>query len=59
VKHAFQVKTTWKTLTKKPVGASDDEASVNLRSRSAKLRAARRVEAAAEAEPYGAEEETE
>jgi len=44
VKQAFHDKTTWKTLWKKPLAATDEERSVNLRSRSAKLRAARRVE---------------
>ncbi len=40
-KQAFHDKSTWKPLTKKPVGATEEERSVNLRSRSAKLRAAR------------------
>lgn len=34
----------WKVLTKKPVGPTDEEIKINPRSRSAKLRAAERVE---------------
>lgn len=42
VKRAFHVRDTWAPLTKKPVVASEDEAAQNARSRSAKLRSARR-----------------
>ena len=42
VKRAFQ-SAGWQRLTKKPVMASDDEQQQNARSRSAKLRAARRI----------------
>ena len=34
----------WKVLTKKPVGPTEEESKINPRSRSAKLRAAERVE---------------
>jgi 16S rRNA (cytosine1402-N4)-methyltransferase len=43
VKRAFHAKGTWTSLTKKPLVASDEENAANPRSRSAKLRAARRV----------------
>jgi 16S rRNA (cytosine1402-N4)-methyltransferase len=43
VKRAFHVKDTWQPLTKKPLVATDEEGAENPRSRSAKLRAARRV----------------
>jgi 16S rRNA (cytosine1402-N4)-methyltransferase len=42
VKQAFHVRETWEPLWKKPLAAGDEERSINLRSRSAKLRAARR-----------------
>jgi 16S rRNA (cytosine1402-N4)-methyltransferase len=42
VKHAFQDRTTWEPVTKKPVTADDDEVRDNPRARSAKLRVARR-----------------
>jgi 16S rRNA (cytosine1402-N4)-methyltransferase len=42
VKSAFQEKATWIPLWKKPLGPSDDERVHNIRSRTAKLRAARR-----------------
>ena len=45
VKRAFHVKDTWRPLTKKPVVATDEEGASNPRSRSAKLRAARRLSA--------------
>jgi 16S rRNA (cytosine1402-N4)-methyltransferase len=47
VKRAFQA-VGWEPLTKKPLVASDEEQQQNPRSRSAKLRAARRVAAAEE-----------
>jgi 16S rRNA (cytosine1402-N4)-methyltransferase len=43
VKVAFKERATWEVLTKKPVTASDDETLSNPRSRSAKLRAAKRL----------------
>jgi 16S rRNA (cytosine1402-N4)-methyltransferase len=45
VKRAFHAKDTWAPLTKKPVVATDEEGASNPRSRSAKLRAARRLSA--------------
>jgi 16S rRNA (cytosine1402-N4)-methyltransferase len=45
VKQAFHESSIWEPLWKKPLGASDEERSMNVRSRSAKLRAARRREA--------------
>ena len=42
VKHAFQNKSTWTPLFKKPLAATDEERAENPRARSAKLRAARR-----------------
>ena len=47
VKHAFRDDERLSPLTKKPIIASDEERDRNPRSRSAKLRAARRVEATA------------
>jgi 16S rRNA (cytosine1402-N4)-methyltransferase len=47
VKHAFRDSAHLKPLTKRPIIASDEERESNPRSRSAKLRAARRIEAAA------------
>ena len=46
VKHAFRDNEHLAPLTKRPITASDEEREANPRSRSAKLRAARRVEAA-------------
>jgi 16S rRNA (cytosine1402-N4)-methyltransferase len=43
VKRAFHVKDVWAPLTKKPLVATDEECAENPRSRSAKLRAARRL----------------
>lgn len=43
-KHAFQHRDLWTPLWKKPLVASDEERGQNPRSRSAKLRAARRME---------------
>ncbi len=43
VKRAFHAKDTWSPLTKKPLVATDEESASNPRSRSAKLRAARRI----------------
>jgi 16S rRNA (cytosine1402-N4)-methyltransferase len=47
VKHAFRDSQLLSPMTKRPIIASDEERESNPRSRSAKLRAARRVEAAA------------
>jgi 16S rRNA (cytosine1402-N4)-methyltransferase len=44
VKRAFHDKSAWEPLFKKPRFASDEEASMNPRARSAKLRAAARLE---------------
>ena len=44
VKHALRDRTRWQPLTKKPIGPTDAEVEDNPRSRSAKLRAARRSE---------------
>ena len=47
VKRAFQDRQTWERITKKPMLPSDNERAVNPRSRSAKLRVARRCSALA------------
>jgi 16S rRNA (cytosine1402-N4)-methyltransferase len=43
VKRAFQDRMTWAPLTKKPIIATEEEQAQNPRSRSAKLRVARRL----------------
>ncbi len=43
VKRAFHAKDTWAPLTKKPLVATEEEGASNPRSRSAKLRSARRL----------------
>jgi 16S rRNA (cytosine1402-N4)-methyltransferase len=43
VKQAFRDRSTWEPVTKKPVQAGEDEVRQNPRSRSAKLRVARRL----------------
>ena len=47
VKEAFRNRQVWENLTRSPIEASDDELARNPRSRSAKLRAARILTAAA------------
>jgi 16S rRNA (cytosine1402-N4)-methyltransferase len=47
VKHSFRESSLLEPITKKPLVAGAEERDRNPRSRSAKLRAARRVEAAA------------
>jgi 16S rRNA (cytosine1402-N4)-methyltransferase len=42
-KQAFHERETWEPLSKKPLSASEEESSLNVRARSAKLRAARRL----------------
>lgn len=48
VKWAFRDVAVWSVLTKKPIEATDEEIRDNPRARSAKLRAARRVESVAD-----------
>lgn len=43
VKRAFREAETWEVVTRKPIIASDEEMAINPRSRSAKLRIARKV----------------
>jgi 16S rRNA (cytosine1402-N4)-methyltransferase len=45
VKRALRDRSIWEPLTKKPIVAGDEEVEDNPRARSAKLRAARRIEA--------------
>jgi 16S rRNA (cytosine1402-N4)-methyltransferase len=54
-KQAFHDRRVWEVLWKKPLGASEEECSLNVRSRSAKLRAARLR--GREEVPHGDEEE--
>jgi 16S rRNA (cytosine1402-N4)-methyltransferase len=44
VKNTFRQSEYWEILTKKPIMASDEEQNINPRSRSARLRAARRID---------------
>ena len=44
MKRAFQDRESWDAITKKPTAATDEESGANPRARSAKLRAALRVE---------------
>jgi 16S rRNA (cytosine1402-N4)-methyltransferase len=56
VKRAFAIREVWQRLTKKPLVATPDEQQMNPRSRSAKLRAARRLSPGTElSEDYEAE----
>jgi 16S rRNA (cytosine1402-N4)-methyltransferase len=52
VKRALRDRALWSPLTKKPVVPTDEEASENSRARSAKLRAARRIDGT-DVELYG------
>ena len=56
VKRAFLDRSSWQRLHKKPILASETELSENPRARSAKLRAAVRIEAEAPSDPSWGEE---
>jgi len=56
VKRAFLDRSCWQRLNKKPVLASETELAENPRARSAKLRAAVRVDAEAPSDPSWGEE---
>jgi 16S rRNA (cytosine1402-N4)-methyltransferase len=51
VKRAFHEREKWEPLSKKPLSASEEESSLNVRARSAKLRAARRLPESEESTP--------
>ena len=53
VKHAMRDRARWRPLTKKPIVAGDAEVTDNPRARSAKLRAAARLDAEIEGEGEG------
>lgn len=48
VKHAFRASNVWRLLNKKPVEAGGEETARNARARSAKLRAATRIDSSAQ-----------
>jgi 16S rRNA (cytosine1402-N4)-methyltransferase len=58
VKVAFRDRQRWEKLTPKPVQADEDEVRVNPRARSAKLRAARLLEANKERGSQGGKDDT-
>ena len=57
VKRAFHQRDLWAPLTKKPLIATDDELGQNPRARSAKLRAARLLSPADDAQETDDEDE--
>jgi 16S rRNA (cytosine1402-N4)-methyltransferase len=59
VKQAFHDRKTWTPLWKKPLAATEEERSFNLRARSAKLRAAKRVDSREHEEAEEASEASE